>query len=110
MILKIFLQSKKRDYQVVAVRSLTKSENLSTATGTCRPRLPVPIYIMIVFGFKFYVIHRLKHHQNWPNLDADYIIRIMLLSGSQTVCRCTLVCCEKFPGVPRCFLNFWKIC
>ena len=41
-----FLQTKKRDYQLVAVSSLaiTKSENLAIVTGTCNPRLPVLIY------------------------------------------------------------------
>ena len=36
---------------------------------------------MNVFGFKFYIIHRLKkHHQNWSNFDTvDYITGTMLL-------------------------------
>ena len=44
MILQNFLQTKKRNNQLVAVSDRTKSENLVTATGTCRPRLPVMIY------------------------------------------------------------------
>ena len=41
-----FLQTKKRDYQQVAVSSLaiTKSENLAIVTGICKPKLPVLIY------------------------------------------------------------------
>ena len=34
--------------------------NLAIAIGTSRPRLLVLIYRMINFGFKFYIIHRLK--------------------------------------------------
>ena len=58
MVLQNFLQVKKRNYQLVAVRRLIKSENF--ATGTCRPRLPVLIYTVIAFGFKFYMIHTQK--------------------------------------------------
>ena len=58
MVLLNFSQTKKRDYQLVALISLTKSE--SFATGICRPRLPVLIYSVIILGFKFYIIHRLK--------------------------------------------------
>ena len=53
MILQNFWQTKKRDYQLVAMSSLIKSENLGIATGA---KLPVLIYSMIVLGFKFYVI------------------------------------------------------
>ena len=47
IILQKFLQTKKRDYQLVAVSSLaiTKSENLDIVTGTCKPRLPVGLLI-----------------------------------------------------------------
>ena len=47
IVLQKFLQTKKRDYQLVAVSSLaiTKSENLAIVTGTCKPRLPVDLLI-----------------------------------------------------------------
>jgi len=35
---------------------------------------------------------------------------ILQSSGSQTMRRGTLVCRERFPGVPCSFLEFWKIC
>ena len=38
------LQTKKRDYELIAVSSLTKSEYFATATSTFRPRFPVVIY------------------------------------------------------------------
>ena len=60
MILQNFSQTKKRDYQQVEVSNLSESENLVTATDTCRPRLPVLTYSLIVFDFKFYIIRRLK--------------------------------------------------
>ena len=46
-----FLQTKKRDYQLVAVSSLaiTKSENFAIVTGSCKPRLPVLIYSIRLF-------------------------------------------------------------
>ena len=46
IILQKFLLTKKCDFQLVTVSSLaiTKSENLTIVTGTCRPRLPVLIY------------------------------------------------------------------
>ena len=46
MLLQKFLQTKKRDFQLVAVGipAITKSENLAIVTGTCKPRLPVLIY------------------------------------------------------------------
>ena len=45
IILQKFLQTKKLDFQLVAVSSLgiTKSENLAIVTGICKPRLPVLI-------------------------------------------------------------------
>ena len=63
-ILQNFSQTKKRDYQQVALSSLTNSENLAISIGTNRPRRPVLIYSMIVLDFKFYIIYKLKHHQN----------------------------------------------
>ena len=49
IILQKFLQTKKRDFHLVAVRSLaiTKSKNLAIVTGTCKPRLPVLIYSIV---------------------------------------------------------------
>ena len=42
-----FLQTKKRDYQLVAVSrpATTKSENMAIVTGTCKARLPVGLLI-----------------------------------------------------------------
>ena len=48
MILQNFSQTKKRDYYLVAVSSLTQSEKLTTAT-----RLPILIYSMIVLDSNF---------------------------------------------------------
>ena len=45
-----------------------KSENLAAATGTCRPRLPVLVYIMIVFRFNF---ARAPH---WPEKYAKSLV------------------------------------
>ena len=46
IVLQKILQTKRRDYQLVAVSSLaiTEPENLAIVTGTCEPRLPVLIY------------------------------------------------------------------
>ena len=45
IILQKFMQIKKRNYHLVPVSSLTKSENLATATEPYRPRLTVLMYI-----------------------------------------------------------------
>ena len=58
VILQKFLQTKKRDYQLIAVSSLaiTKTENLAIVTGTCKPKLPVNL---LIYSAPFVVL------QNW---------------------------------------------
>ena len=59
-----------------AVSSLSKSENLAIGTSLGH-RLSVLIYSVIVYGFKFYIIHGLKTS---PKLACDtYITCIMSL-------------------------------
>ena len=82
IILQKFLQTKKRDYQLIAVSSLaiTKSENLAIVTGTCKPRLPVLIYSTPFVmsqncekqGCQWYAVKRIKtYHTCSPSYTDE---------------------------------------